>query len=250
MIVCFSTHKGGTGKTTSSINLAAGLARAGTSTLLIDLDPQSHSSIGVGVELTFDDSNIADVLGDRSLPLASIIRPTAIPNLAIAPSNLRLASVAEALYAKVKREELLARSMARLKSRYAWTVIDCPPALGVLTANAVGAADVIIVPCQTGARALDGMEDLLDIVHLLKGDEFKDWWILMTMIDPRKTVTREIFSELLKPYKANILRTKILTSEALNQAQMAKQDVFTFDPRSRGAQNYEALTRELLGHYH
>jgi chromosome partitioning protein len=246
VIVCFATHKGGTGKTTSSINLAAGLARAKQRTLLIDMDPQSHASIGVGVELAHEDPNIADVLGERALAFRDIIRATPIDGLDIAPSNLRLTAVAEALYAKVKREERLARSMARLKRAYDWIVIDCPPAVGVLTVNALAASDLIVIPCPIGARALNGLEDLLDIVDVLKGDEYPHWRILLTMVDPRKRVTQEIFEEMLEPYKDKVLETKILTSEPLNQAQMAKRDVFAFDPRSRGADNYKALARELL----
>lgn len=249
MIICFSTHKGGTGKTTSSISLAASLARAGKKTLLIDLDPQGHSSLGLGVELAYEEPNTADVLSDRALSLKDILRETTVPNLTIVPSNLRLASVAESLYAKFKREERLERSLKPLKKSYEWVVIDCPPALGVLTANALTAADAIIIPCQMGARALDGLGDLLDLVHLLKKDDFEEWRILLTMIDPRKTVTQEIFAELLKPYQTKVLKTQIFTSEALNQAQMARQDIFAFDARSRGAQNYEELTKELLKLY-
>lgn len=246
MILCFAAHKGGTAKTTSSINVAAGLARAGQRTLLIDMDPQGHASIGLGVEPGYDEPTIADVLGDRAVPLAKVVHPTGVAGLTLAPSNLRLASVAEALYAKVRREERLSKSVARLRDAYDWIVIDCPPALGVLTANAVTASDLIIVPVQMGARSLDGLEDLLELVHLLKSEDFADWRILLTMFDPRKTVTLEIFSELLKPYEAKLFATRIYGSEALNQAQMARRDVFAFDPRSRGAQNYEALTRELL----
>jgi chromosome partitioning protein len=246
MIVSFATHKGGTGKTTSSINLAAGLARAGTSTLLIDMDPQGHSSIGLGIELSYDDPSIADVLADRAVPLAKIVQPTALPHLSVAPSTLRLAAMAESLAAKFKREERLANGLARCAQSYEWIVIDCPPALGVLTANAIDAADLIIIPCQMGARALDGLEDLLDLVHLLKGNSFEEWCILLTMLDTRKTVTWDMFWQLLQPYEAKLLNTRIVASEVLNQAQMTRQDVFAFDPRSRGALNYEALTRELL----
>ena len=245
MIVCFAAHKGGVGKTTSSINLAAGLARTGSTTLLVDMDPQGHSSIGLGIELEYDEPNVADTLGDQSFALTKAVHPTNIQNLTIVPSNLRLASVAETLYAKFKREERLAKSLARAKDAYDWIIIDCPPALGVLTANAVNASDLIIVPVQMGARSLDGLEDLLDLVHLLKGEDFADWRILLTMYDPRKTITLDIFSERLKPHAANVLATKIHASEALNQAQMAMQDIYAFDPRSRGALNYRALTQEL-----
>jgi chromosome partitioning protein len=246
MILCFAAHKGGVGKTTSSINLAAGMARSGKPTLLVDLDPQGHSSIGVGLDLSYDDASIADALGDRMMSLAKIVQPTPVPHLSVAPSTLRLAAMAESLYAKVKREERLSRALRQSASVYEWIVIDCPPALGVLTANALNAADVIIIPCQMGARALDGLEDLLDLLHLLKGEDFDRWHILLTMYDPRKTVTLEIFAEMLKPYAANVLATKIHSSEALNQAQMARQDIYAFDPRSRGALHYTQLTRELL----
>jgi chromosome partitioning protein len=143
MILCFAAHKGGVGKTTSSISLAAALARAGASTLLVDLDPQGHSSIGLGCDLEYDDPSVADILSDRPLPLASLARPTEIENLTIVPSNLRLAAAAETLHPKFKREERLAKYLAHLSSAYGWIVIDCPPALGVLTANAVMAADII-----------------------------------------------------------------------------------------------------------
>jgi chromosome partitioning protein len=249
MIVCFAAHKGGTAKTTSSINLAAGLARAGRQTLLVDMDPQGHSSIGFGIEPGYDEPSIADVLADAT-PLPKITHPTAVKGLTLAPSNLRLASVAESLYTKVRREERLSKALVRSRSAYDWIVIDCPPALGVLTANAVDAADVIIVPCQMGARALDGLEDLLDLMHLLKGDGFEHWHILLTMYDPRKTVTRDIFEEMLKPYTEKVLATKIYANETLNQSQMARQDVFSYDPRSRGALNYQELTREILERYH
>lgn len=249
MILCFCTHKGGTGKTTSSLNLAAGLARADKKTLLIDLDPQGHSSIGLGEELAYDEPNMADVLGDRALPLEDIIRETAIPNLALAPSNLRLASVAESLFTKFKREERLRQSLEPVQARFDWVVIDCPPALGVLTANAVNASDIVVIPCQVGARALDGLGDLLNLVRLLKNKDFEDWWILVTMVDARKTVSQEIFEELLKRYETKLLKTRIPMSEALNQAQMAREPVFSFDPKSRGAQNYEELTKEILEKY-
>jgi chromosome partitioning protein len=249
MIVCFAAHKGGTAKTTSSINVAAALARAGKATLLVDMDPQGHSSIGLGVEPAYDESTIADVLADAT-PLPKITRQTAVEGLTLAPSNLRLAAVAESLYAKVKREERLSKALARSRSVYEWIVIDCPPALGVLTANAVEASDIIIIPCQMGARALDGLEDLLDIVHVLKDNAFDDWWILLTMFDPRKSVTRDVFEEMLKPYASKVLATRIFANEALNQSQMARQDIFSFDARSRGALNYQELARELLARYH
>lgn len=249
MIICFSTHKGGTGKTTSSISLSAGFARTKKRTLLIDMDPQGHSSLGLGIELVYEDQNIADVLSDRRLPIEQIIRETKVSYLSIAPSNLRLATESEALYAKVKREERLGRALKPIAPQYDWIIIDCPPALGVLTANAVGAADAVIIPCHMGARSLDGLGDLLNLVHILKGEDFTEWRILLTMIDARKSITADIFQDLLKPYQPHVLKTQIATSEALNQAQIAGEDIFAFDPKSKGAQHYDALTKELLNLY-
>src|SRR5712691_3487589 len=245
-ILSFSTHKGGTGKTTSSINLAAKLGRDGYRTLLIDMDPQGHATLGVGLDLAYDEPNMADVLTDRGLPLGKVVRPTSIPNLTIAPSNIRLASVAESLYAKMRREERLQKNLTAIQESYEWVVIDCPPALGILTANALEASDIILIPCQTGARALDGLGDLLDVVRVLKEEDFTDWWIVLTMFDPRKKVTQEIFETLLTPYRDKVLHTPIFATEALNQAQMARQDIFTFDPKGRGTRDYEALAHELL----
>ena len=249
MILCFSTHKGGTGKTTSSLNLSTGLAQAGKKTLLIDLDPQGHSSIGLNHSLAYDEQNMADVLNDHTIPLQDIIRETSIPRLFLAPSNIRLASVAESLFTKFKREERLKQSLEAIRASYDWVIIDCPPALGVLTANAVDAADAVIIPCQVGARALDGLGDLLNLIKLLKHKDFKDWWILITMVDNRKTVSQEFFHDQIKPYEEKLLKTRILMSESLNQAQMAREPVFSFDPKSKGAQNYEELTQELLQIY-
>jgi chromosome partitioning protein len=248
-ILSFSTHKGGTGKTTSSINLAAKLGRDGHRTLLIDMDPQGHATLGVGLDLAYDEPNIADVLTDRGVPLGEIIRPTDIPNLMIAPSNIRLASVAESLYAKMRREERLQKNLTAFQEPFEWVVIDCPPALGILTANALEASEIILIPCQMGARALDGLGDLLDVVRVLKEEDFTDWWIVLTMFDPRKKVTQEIFETLLTPYRDKVLHTQIFATEALNQAQMARQDIFTFDPKGRGTRDYEALAQEVLQRY-
>ena len=132
-----------------TLALAAGLARAGKRTLLIDLDPQGHSTLGLGIELDDDDLNVADALSKRALPLADVIRSTATPGLDIAPRTLRLASVVESLSTMVKREERLTKVLARTTS-YEWIVIDCPPMLGVLTTNALAASDLIIIPSLPG----------------------------------------------------------------------------------------------------
>lgn len=130
MIICFSTHKGGTAKTTSSINLACGLARKNYKTLLVDVDPQGHSTIGLGFELKFEDKNIADILPDKNIDIKKVIRPTKTENLDILPSNIRLSPVGESLYASIRKEERLQKRLASVSERYQHIVIDCPPSLG------------------------------------------------------------------------------------------------------------------------
>ena len=249
MIVSLSTHKGGTGKTTSSINLATCLAQRGDATLLIDMDPQGHAAPGIGVEVSYNDKSVADVLGDTPLPLSEVIRETPIPNLMFAPSNLRLAAAFENV--KYFREQRLQRSLEPLASQYRWVLIDCPPALGFHTANALFASDVVLMPCQMGARALDGLQDLLNLIAVLKGNTFDTWHIFPTMIDTRNKVTLDVFMRELKPYEecGKVLETTIYRNEALNQAQIAKKPIFSFDPASRGAENYTQLTEELRGLY-
>lgn len=247
MIISFSTHKGGTAKTTSSINLACGLARQGYKTLLVDMDPQGHSSIGLGLELKFEDKNIADVLPDKSsLNIKEIIRHTKTNNLDIAPSNIRLSPVGEALYTAIRKEERLQKRLAEVANDYQYIIIDCPPSLGVLTINALQATEFIIIPCQMSARSTDGLADLLDIISIIKNNAFDNFRILLTHFDTRKSVTNEVILAQLKNYKDKILNTKIPVNEALNQAQIAKESIFDFDPKSTGAQSYKELTEEIL----
>ena len=239
------THKGGTGKTVTALSLAAGLANDGHRCLLVDLDPQAHSTIGIGLdvfELTLKD------FFERhpGLPLRDVIQTTpANPNLNIAPSDLRLAWTAEGLSGRPKKEELLKRSLREVETEYDWIVIDTPPSLGVLTQNAVVAADLLLIPAPAEARAANAIADLLELVQVLKGDGFDGYWILRTQVDPRKSRTNHAVLAALEPWQSRILKTMIPQSEPLNQAQMARQDIFRFAPESTGATAYRDLIQEL-----
>lgn len=247
MIISFSTHKGGTAKTTSSINLACGLARKGEKTLLVDIDPQGHSSIGLGIELKFEDKNIADVLQDKSrYDIKDVIYPTNTENLDLIPSNIRLSPVGESLYTAIRKEERLQKKLSTISHNYQYIIIDCPPSLGVLTTNAILAADLLIIPCQMSARSTDGLADLLDIINIVKNNNFDNYRILLTHFDSRKSVTNEVIFSQIKNYENKILKTKIPVNEALNQAQIARESIFDFDSKSTGAQSYHGLTEEIL----
>ena len=241
--IAIATHKGGSGKTVTAINLSAGLSKK-NKTLLVDLDPQGHSSLGLGVAVSLDEPTIADLLQDPRLPPKNAIRRVT-GTMDILPSNIRLARVGESLYAGVRREERLNLALKSL-SGYDYMLMDCPPSLGTLTANALACADWILVPCEMGARAADGLMDLLELVSLLKGENFTRWRILLTKFDARTTVTNEVVLKALNPHKDKILTTRIGVSESLNQCQMAGQDIFRFEPDGRGASFYADLTQEIL----
>lgn len=251
-IICFSAHKGGVGKTTSAVNAAVALALNKKNVLVIDVDPQGHSTKSLGVELEYKEPNIADVLPERGISLSEVIKSTHYPTLSVVPSNLRLSRVAESLYGRMKREEILTRLLEPLLGDYEWIVIDCPPHLGVLTTNAITASDIIVIPCQMGgARSLEGLEDQLESIQFLKGKDFDNWRILRVMIDPRKRVALEASRQLLAPYEAQgkLFETQIQVNEPLNQAQFVDQDIFSFDAKSRGAEDYQAFAKELIERY-
>lgn len=249
MIISLTTHKGGTGKTTTAINLSAALAQKhGQKTLLVDVDPQGHSTLGLGIDLAYQDPNIADLFSER-MKAADLIKNTYIPNLDILPSNPRMAKVAETLYAAIRREEILMRGLTPVKRDYSWVLLDCPPSLGVLTINATFASDLVIIPCDMGIRSIDGLADLLDVLNKVKGCDFQNYRILLTMVDHRKRdTTNKIILDKLQGYKEKLCSTQIVVNEALNQAQMARRSIFDFEPNSRGAQSYLQLAKELSGY--
>lgn len=244
-IIAVCTHKGGTGKTVTALALAAGFAEAGKRVLLVDLDPQGHSTLGVGVDAA--EPTLKDYFERHpSIPLADIVRQApGREHLNVAPSDLRLAWTAESLAGRPKKEDLLRRGLKQVDSAYDFVLIDTPPSLGVLTQNAVAAADFILIPAPAEARAANAIADLLELVHVLKGEAFDAYRILLTRLDGRKSRTNAAVLEALAAWDGRILRTVIPQSEPLNQAQMAQQDIFRFDPGSAGAAAYRELINEL-----
>jgi chromosome partitioning protein len=245
--IAIATHKGGTGKTVTAMALGAGLARARKKTLLVDLDPQGHCSIGLGVELDEKELTLRDFFGEpTAFPLKKVIRPTHLPSLFIAPTTIRLAPVSQSLYMRTKREEILKKGLTPLQGEFDYILIDSPPTLGVLTESGIEASDFIIVPCRMDARAADGLVDLLDVIFTLKGEDFANYRILITQYDSRKSVTNEAVMTQLSPWKDKFFKTFIPQSEQLNQAQMERTDVFSFDAKGKGALAYEELTKEIM----
>ncbi len=243
--IAICTHKGGTGKTVTALALSTALANAKQRTLLIDLDPQGHCSPGLGVDV--DQPTLKDFFERHpTVPLSDVTQKTYLENLDIAPSHLGLAWVSEGLGGRPKREELLRRSLKQADQDYGWILMDTPPSLGVLTQNAVTAADFIVIPTLAEARAGEAIVDLLQLVQVMKGDGFDQFRILLTRVDARKTKTNATIRDVLEPYKDHVFKTEIPQSEPLNQAQMARKDIFSYDERSTGAQAYQRLLDELM----
>jgi chromosome partitioning protein len=245
-IITVATHKGGTSKTVTSVSLSAGLARAGQRTLLVDCDPQAHSSKALNVEALDGEPSLQELIADLRSPISKVIKQTQVENLHVIPSTIRLERQAQALYTRPKREELLKQALSPISRQYQYVVIDCPPSLGVLTEAAITAANLVIVPCLMEARAADALVDLLDLITALRGKRFEGWRILRTKVDSRKTVTNQAVMSTLNQWKHKMFKTSIPQSEPLNQSQIMRADIFSYAPSSKGATAYQALTKEIL----
>jgi chromosome partitioning protein len=252
-IVAIFNQKGGTGKTTTTINLGAALANMGFRILLVDLDPQGHTTIGTGIDPDFLFETMAEVMSIPHKSMADIIKPTYIPQLHVAPAHINLANVAEKIYRRVFRETILLQALKKLD--YDFIFIDCPPSLGVLTINSLYACNFIIIPCQMARYSLEGLADLLTTVGIVKnlgphdlneGDYFR---ILLTMFDKRNSVTNRYVFEELKPYRDKTFQTVIMRNEPINQAQIEQKAIFDFDPICLGSNDYRKLSLEFLELY-
>lgn len=250
MIYAVINQKGGVGKSTIAVNLAYGLAQAGKHTLLIDLDPQAHASVIYCPEIP-KELTTKEIFTDRTLDLHQLIRPAIVNgkpmvDLFIIPSNIRLAITAEQISVKTHREKLLYNHIKKIASEFDIILIDCPPNLGVLAINAIYTADQIIIPTTYGKYSLDGIADLFSSIAEVKESETFNYMILRNAYDGRNKQTNQFIETQLEPFSANLLKTVIRKTEALNQAQINSEPVFTFDSKGNGTQDFAALTKEIL----
>jgi len=250
--IAIINQKGGTGKTTTAVNLAAGLARLDHKVLLIDLDPQAHATYGLGVDL--DESElptISEVLGEENLPLADILLDTSEENLKLAPSDIRLARTARLMDSRTFRESVLKKVITRVEG-FDYIIIDCQPTLDVLSINALVCADKILIPTQLAGHALKGLSDLLSTLESIKNGDPYDWRILLTMVTGHGEERQAQAVRILDPIKDRILETRIPRTEAIERSQMEGESDEPLIPivlsktSNRGSQAYRALVKEVL----
>lgn len=253
--IAIINQKGGCGKTTIATNLAACLAIQGRRTLLVDMDPQSHCAVGLAVPEDQIERSIYDVLisnfTDSKTSLKSVVWQIA-QNFDLAPSAIELAALEPQLAGRDRREECLKETLAAEATGYDYIVLDCPPSIGLLTFNALRAANDVLVPVETGYFALHGLSKQLETLNVLKQQCKQDisFHVLASMYDVRTKLAREVLSELKKHYKANLLNSVINFNTKLKEAASFGQPITEYDPASKGMHDFVSLAREILEKEH
>jgi len=248
-IITVCNQKGGTGKTTSAINIAVFLAVAGKKVMLIDLDPQANATSGSGINKHNVIKSTYHVLLEE-LDIQDILQASAIPNLSIAPSNLDLTGAEVELVGSLGREYRLKRALEKIKNEFDFIIIDSPPSLGLLTINGLCAADSVLVPVQCEYYALEGLTQLHNTIKLVRDNinpRLAIEGVLLTMADFRTNLTKEVIQEVRNHFKDKVYNTVIPRNIRLTEAPSFGKPIFLYDKDSLGAQKYQELCREILG---
>lgn len=244
-VIALANHKGGVGKSTSTLNIGAGLARAGKRTLLVDMDPQSNLTLSLGFRDALE-RTVYDVLSGEASVLETV-RETS-ENLALLPATLDLAGAEVELQSKLGREHILRLALEPALERYDFVLVDAPPSLGLLTVNALAAAEEVFVPVQCESLALHGLAKFLQVVSEVRtvNRSLRVSGILATRYDGRKVLNRDVLETMREEYGALVFTSVIRDNIALAEAMGTGADIFTYAPRSYGAEDYEALVSEVL----
>lgn len=247
-IISVANQKGGVGKTTTTVNLGACLASLGKRVLLVDMDAQGNATSGVGIRKPDVTQDIYDVLVNE-LPIAEATLVTEHENLSIVPATLQLAGAEIELTSMMARESRLKGSLAEVNDQYDYILIDCPPSLGHLTINSFTASDSILIPVQCEYYALEGLSQLLNTVRLVQkhfNPELEIEGVLLTMYDARTNLGNEVVEEVRKYFLEKVYETIIPRNIRLSEAPSHGMPIIDYDPRSRGAEVYQALAKEVV----
>lgn len=249
-IIAIANQKGGVGKTTTSVNLGAGLASIGKKVLLIDIDPQGNTTSGVGVNKADVENCIYDVLINEVDPKEAIVA-TMVEGLNIIPATIQLAGAEIELVPTISREVRLKRAISQVKDQYDYVIIDCPPSLGILTINSLTAADSVLIPIQCEYYALEGLSQLLNTVRLVQkhlNTSLQIEGVLLTMFDARTNLGIQVIEEVKKYFQQKVYKTVIPRNVRLSEAPSHGQSIITYDPRSKGAEVYLELAKEVVSY--
>ena len=247
-IIAIANQKGGVGKTTTSVNLAASLGVLEKKVLLIDADPQANASSGLGIEVEQVEIGTYQILEHSNTPQEAIVKSTS-PNVDVIPAHIDLVAIEIELVDKENREYMLKQALASIKDEYDYILIDCAPSLGLLTLNALTAADSVIIPIQCEYFALEGLGKLLNTiksVQKIHNAELDIEGLLLTMYDTRLRLSNQVVEEVQKHFNDMVFKTIIQRNVKLSEAPSYGESIIAFDATSRGASNYLSLAEEVI----
>ena len=246
-IISIANQKGGVGKTTTSINIAAILAKKGKKVLLIDTDPQGNATSGVGVNKE-QEFSVYDVLVGE-IEFEKTLQDTNVKNLKVCPSIINLAGAEVELVSMMSREHRLKEGLEQVKDKFDYIIIDCPPSLGLITLNAFTASDSVLIPVQCEYYALEGLGQLLNTINLVRKHLNKNLQIegaVLTMYDVRTNLSNQVVKEVKRYFENKVYKTVIPRNVKLSEAPSYGMPITVYDPKSKGAKCYEKLVREIL----
>ena len=247
-IIAIANQKGGVGKTTTAVNLAASLAMAGFRTLLVDIDSQANATSGLGIDPKPLTKTIYETLVN-SLKASEAIIETKVPNLFLLPSHINLVGAEIELVDVQDRERVMRRAIQPIKAQYDYILIDCPPSLSLLTLNALSAADSVLIPVQCEYYALEGLGQLLNTINIVKkhlNPALDIEGVLLTMFDGRLRLSNQVVGEVHRYFDQKVFKTVIARNVRLSEAPSFGQPVVIYDPWSTGAKNYMDLSKEVI----